>query len=179
MVESLSTLKNWHHSFRCPGASANGPPRILRMTCGAGGAWERGCQSKYILCWKGSRLSNVSPSSGSGVLIRLVCWQSISQTRLNCHYLYITDVLVLTFSNMHWYGNLFLQNMKCRKQCLGRFRFSTMWNLYEDKRRPLAGVNTEKLSALLDYIQYTNNSTDVFFSYLFYLYWSYSLFSSC
>ena len=49
MVESLSTLKNWHHIFRCPDASGNGSPLILRMTCGAGGAWQRGCQGKYIL----------------------------------------------------------------------------------------------------------------------------------
>lgn len=45
MVESLSTLKNWHHSFRCPEASGNGSPLIFRMTCGAGGA----CIHKYIL----------------------------------------------------------------------------------------------------------------------------------
>lgn len=42
MVESLSTLKNWHQSFRCPEASGNGSPRILRITCGAGGAWKGG-----------------------------------------------------------------------------------------------------------------------------------------
>ena len=29
-------LKNWHHSFRCPEASGNGSPLILRITCGAG-----------------------------------------------------------------------------------------------------------------------------------------------
>lgn len=36
IVESVRTLKNWHHSFKCPEASANVSDLILRITWGAG-----------------------------------------------------------------------------------------------------------------------------------------------
>lgn len=35
IVESLRTLKNWHHSFKWPEASAKVSPLILRITWGA------------------------------------------------------------------------------------------------------------------------------------------------
>lgn len=62
IVESLRTLKNWHHSFRCPDASGKGSPRILRMTCGAVGTGYRICL-KYISLQR--RLPNATTTSVS------------------------------------------------------------------------------------------------------------------
>lgn len=59
MVELPSTLKNWHQSFRCPEASGNGSPRILRITCGAGDAWKGESSSCDVSCFLSGSLFHI------------------------------------------------------------------------------------------------------------------------